>query len=105
MNPYLEYNRKKLESLAEKERSEQIRLLEVLLNERLSPIKDREKYFVEVEKIIADLQLAGHDLWSHDYDGDNTEIWSWNYMDVSEAGNLKITFTWNGKITIDWREE
>lgn len=105
MNPYLAYNRQKLESLGEKERHEQLELLEVLLSERLSPIKDREKYFVEVEHIIADLRLAEHDLWSHDYDGDNIEIWGWNYMGLSEAGNLKITFTWNGKITIDWREE
>lgn len=105
MNPYLEYNRQKLEFLGEKERTHQLQDLEKLISERLSLVTDREKYFVEVEHIVADLRLAGHDLWSHDYDGQDTEIWGWNYMDLSQAGRLKITFVWKGNITIDWREE
>lgn len=104
MNPYSDYNRQELESLDPKERAKKLQRLEKMLADRLSPIKNREEYFAEVEKIIVDLRLGGHDLWSHDYDGVSTEVWGWNYMDLSQAGHLKITFTWNGKVEIHWQE-
>ena len=64
-----------------------------------------EAYQAEVATVIRELQAVGHDLWSHDYDGQRRELWGWNYGELDGAGFLQIQFDFQGDVTTFWRGE
>ena len=62
-------------------------------------------YWREVERVIDDLRAVGHDLWSHDYDGQRRMLWGWDYMRPEIAGQLQIQFDHQGTAKVFWRTE
>ncbi|GFD83784.1 hypothetical protein [Tenacibaculum mesophilum] len=105
MNNYRKYKRTILESLENKERKLMLERLEVDLTERLKSFTNWDEYWQEVDEIITILKNNGHDLWSHDYDGNGKHLWGWDYMRMETAGFLQIRFDFNGTVKIFWRED
>jgi len=105
MHSYQKYKRNLLEKLERDDRKSMIYLLEKDLTDRLKSYKNKDAYWTEVNKIIEALRTVGHDLWSHDYDGESKELWGWNYMDMKTAGFLQIMFDFNSEVQIFWRED
>ena len=80
-------------------------MLQQQLTERLRDSPDWNTYWNEVERIISDLRTVGHDLWSHDYDGERFQLWGWDYMRPETAGMLQIQFEYKGTVKTFWRTE
>src|SRR5918998_275931 len=72
-------------------------------DDRLADKLDSADFQRETEAIIADLRAAGHDLWSHDYDGEGRHLWGWDYMRPSQAGRLQIQFNFRAPCQTFWR--
>lgn len=105
MNNYRKYKRTILENLENKERKLMLERLEVDLTERLKSFTNWDEYWQEVDEIITILKNNGHDLWSHDYDGNGKHLWGWDYMRMETAGFLQIQFDFNGTVKTFWRED
>lgn len=105
MSHYQKYERAILENLQDKERKIILTSFEKDLTSRLEPFSDWNKYWKEVDSIIKELKHIGHDLWSHDYDGEGKHLWGWDYMRMETAGFLQIQFDFNGKVKMFWRED
>ncbi|PTX58975.1 hypothetical protein C8N46_11144 [Kordia periserrulae] len=101
---YKKYKRVILENLEKEELNLTLTLLEADLTERLESFTNRDKYWQQVDIIITSLKNIGHDLWSHDYDGDS-HLWGWDYMRMETAGFLQIQFNFNGTVKVFWRED
>ncbi len=104
MNNYKKYTRTILENAIAEERKLMLTSLEIDLVNRLNSYSDWNKYWKEVDSIIEELKQVGHDLWSHDYNGESKHLWGWNYMKMETAGFLQIQFDFNGTVNVFWRE-
>lgn len=92
-----------MDNISEDELKSILSDLAMYLTERLSHFKDWEEYWAEVTKIIEDLKKVGHELYSHDYDGESKSLWGWNYM-KKDSGKLQIQFDFNGKVSTYWKD-
>jgi hypothetical protein len=54
---------------------------------------------------VSDLKEAGHDLWTHDYDGSRCMLWGWDYMHPETAGKLQLQFVYRGPVLTFWRTD
>jgi hypothetical protein len=104
LSDYRKYERSSLENLQKNERKSILSLFEAELTRRLEPFTNWDEYWKETHEIINELRRIGHDLWSHDYDGEGTHLWGWDYMRMETAGFLQIQFDFNGKVKMFWRE-
>jgi hypothetical protein len=95
-------SRKDLESLPAAERPEALARLRAMIDQRLS---GATAYWPETQAIIAELKAVGHDLWSHDFDGDGRHLWGWDYMRLDTAGMLQIQFNESAPCQTFWRNE
>ena len=105
MGDYKKYDRTILDNLQTQERKLLLLSLETDLTNRLKPFADWDKYWKEVDSILNELRHIGHDLWSHDYDGEGKHLWGWDYMRMETAGFLQMQFDFNGRVRIFWRED
>ncbi|MAQ92249.1 MAG: hypothetical protein CMM84_01775 [Rhodothermaceae bacterium] len=100
------FSRQSIESLPETERGSRLRELEQALTSRLSEHQyDWNTYWQQAQRIVEELRGLGHDLWSHDYDGQRRHLWGWDYMKPDGAGLLQIQFDFEGTVDAFWRSE
>lgn len=78
--------------------------LENELTQRLRPIIDFTAYEEEVSRIVAELKILQHDLWHHDYDGQQQHTWGHNYMQPETDGSLYIEFKYPGSVKLSWHQ-
>lgn len=97
--------RKNLESLPASERAAALATLRAMIDERLAPHTTWEAYWPATKLVIDELKAAGHDLWSHDYDGESRQLWGWDYMRPATAGMLQIQFNFAAPCQTFWRDE
>lgn len=102
---YVEFSRETIENLPAEARRVRLAQLGEELSVRLCAHADWAAYWQEVERVIDDLRAVGHDLWSHDYDGERRMLWGWDYMRPEIAGQLQIQFDHQGAVEIFWRTE
>jgi hypothetical protein len=95
-------SRSDLEALPPGARAAALAELRTAIDDRLSK---RDDYWRETLAIIAELKAAGHDLWSHDYDGEARHLWGWDYMRLATAGRLQIQFNFGAPCQTFWRDE
>lgn len=100
---YSHFGRAVMEALSPMERQSRLTELELQLTDILRG-RTLEDYWREVQGIISALKAVGHDLWSHDYDGESAS-WGWDYMRPETAGWLGITFDPKRSVTTYWRPE
>lgn len=96
--------RGELESLPSEGRAVALVSLRAQVDDRLAG-KSVSDFWRETEAIIAELRAAGHDLWSHDYDGEGRHLWGWDYMRLDQAGRLQIQFNVRAPCQTFWRGE
>lgn len=99
------FSRDRLETATDVERRVLLAELREIVDARLAAFADEAAYWREARAIVEELKQAGHDLWSHDYDGSGCELWGWNYMDEHRAGKLQIQFEYGGAFRTWWRDE
>ncbi len=99
------FSRTILESLTHGDRRERLAALAQALTHRLAEHSQWNEYWREVDAVIAELRALGHDLWSHDYDGERRHLWGWDYMHPKTAGYLQIQFDFEGPVMTFWRGE
>ncbi len=96
------YSPASLESLDEDTLIARIRQLTTAINARLAGAKDLASFQECLYSVIDDLKLIGHDLWSHDYDGD-VERWGGDYMHPTTAGKLWLVSTYPDGVELSWK--
>jgi hypothetical protein len=99
------FSRARLEGAPDEERRLLLGELRHIISARLAHFADQAAYWRQVRIVIEELKQAGHDLWSHDYDGSGRELWGWDYMDNDRAGKLQIQFEYGGAVRTWWRDE
>lgn len=99
--------RQQLEALSTEKRLVALAELRTQIDARLRGVLHRgEPFWDDAHAIIDELKRqAQHDLWSHDYDGQGSELWGWNYMTPAGAGRLQIQFTFGEPCRTFWRGE
>ncbi|MDP3740601.1 MAG: hypothetical protein Q8R02_24655 [Hyphomonadaceae bacterium] len=97
--------RKEVESLSAAERAAALAALRAMIDQRLGPHTTPDTYWPATQHIIGELKAAGHDLWSHDHDGESRHLWGWDYMRLSTAGLLQIQFNFAKPCQTFWRGE
>ena len=102
---YSQFRRDLLEALPYEERRVHLQELEERLTTRLRNHTTWDNYWEEVLCIIEDLRSVGHDLWSHDYDGERRHLWGWDYGRPDGAGYLQIQFDYEGSVKTFWRTD
>ena len=102
---YVEFSRDAIENLPAEARRVRLAQLGEELSLRLRAHPDWAAYWLEVQCVIDDLRAVGHDLWSHDYDGQRRMLWGWDYMRPEIAGQLQIQFDHQGTVKVFWRTE
>jgi hypothetical protein len=102
---YVEFSREAIENLPAEARRVRLAQLGEELTVRLRAHADSAAYWREVGQVIDDLKAVGHDLWSHDYDGQRRMLWGWDYMQPEIAGQLQIQFDHQGAVKVFWRTE
>lgn len=86
-----------LAALEPSQRAERLRELTALFTVRLQQNPD---FHGEIEKIIAELRTAGHDVWNWDWD-DTFEIWGPDHGKPILTG-LILDFRATGEVEILW---
>jgi hypothetical protein len=97
--------RAELEALEPDERAAALVDLRAAIDARLAARTEREAFWLEVQAIVTELKAAGHDMWSHDYDGGARSLWGYDYMNLERAGLLQLQFTFGGTCSTYWRGE
>jgi len=97
--------RAELEALPSDARASALARLRAHIDDRLAGALEPSDFRRETEAIIAELRAVGHDLWSHDYDGEGRHLWGWDYMRSNQAGRLQIQFNFRAPCQTFWRDE
>ncbi len=99
------FARTTLESLPPIDRGKELDDLAEILTRRLGSTSSQQDCWDEITRVVEKLRALGHDLWSHDYDGESRHLWGWDYMRPEDAGYLQIQFDCDGKALVFWRGE
>lgn len=99
-----QFSRAEIERLSPEVRQERLAELRAALDARLASLPE-DDYWRQIRPIVEELRAAGHDLWSHDSDGERRELWGWDYTRLDTAGYLQIQFCCGGRVRTFWRGE
>ena len=101
----VEFARAVIEALPEPARRDRLAQLRAQIDAALAGHRDWDDYWARTQAVIDGLKAIGHDLWSHDYDGERRALWGWDYMRPEGAGKLQIEFDHQGTVRTFWRGE
>jgi len=93
-----------LDGLGESDRKNRLKELQGFLNWRFSNTTSHNDFFSEIQPVIDELNAIGHDLYSWDYNGEDTEIYGGDYMHLDTADKLVIEFCFPKNIKVRWEE-
>lgn len=102
---FTDFHRSTVISLPAGARKETLHSLQATLLERVSSRTDHHDFFAEAQKVIEELKNLGFDLWSWGYNGDDKEIWGWDYVAKSNSGELIVEFHFPRKVVVRWGED
>ena len=66
------------------------------------PIGSHEEFFDGTHKVIELLKTYGYELYMHDYNGQDLEIWGGDYTKPETACKLIVNFDLKNGINLEW---
>ena len=102
--PAEQYSKKAFVTCSDSERTEKLRALEALLNQRLAGFGTLAEFQEQLYTVINELNALGFSLGPWDYDSE-VEMWGGpSYMDPSREDDLLLRSTFPSGVALAWKD-